>query len=165
MPEGRSGKLPAGSRGGLFSSPPTPPPSGQPLGGALGGMFGNAQWGAQIGGGIGQLGRLLPFTADPVTNAYVQQAQLAQQQAQLVPQGLFGNLLGSIGQPLGGAIGGIFGNPQLGGQIGGGIGQLGRLLPFTADPVTNAYVQQAQLAQQQAQLVPQGLFENGRAHV
>src|SRR5260370_36247910 len=77
-------------------------------------MFGNPQWGGQIGGGIGQLGRLLPFTADPVTNAYVQQAQLAQQQAQLMPQGLFGNLLGSIGQPLGSAIGGMFGQPQWG---------------------------------------------------
>jgi hypothetical protein len=129
---------------------------GQPLGGAVGGLFGNQHLGGQIGSGIGQFGRLLPFTADPVMNAYLQQA--AQQQAQLAPQGFFGNLLGAIGQPLGGAVGGLFGNQHLGGQIGVGIGQLGRLLPFTADPVMNAYLQQ--VAQQQAQLAPQGFFGN-----
>src|SRR4051812_48107547 len=142
---------------------------GAPLGGligsGIGGLFGNSNVGRQIGqaaGGFG--GALLPFSADPVTNAWLQQqvaqqqiaqqqqaqlaqqvqlaqqqAQLAQQQGQLAPQGFFGNLLGSIGQPLGGAIGGLFGHQQLGGQIGGGIGQLGRLLPFSNDPVTNAY--------------------------
>jgi hypothetical protein len=87
-----------------------------------------------------------------------QYAQLAQaiaqqqgQQGQIAPQGWFGNLIGQVGQPLGGAIGGLFGNAGLGNTIGGMAGQLGRMLPFGADPVTQAYAQQ-QLAQQQAQL-------------
>src|SRR5258708_39194532 len=118
---------------------------------------------------MGWFGRVLRFAADPVGNAYIQQVQLAQaqqqaqvaqqhapqqlaqQQGQLAPQGFFGNLLGSIGQPLGGAIGGLFGNPHLGGQIGGGIGQFGRLLPFAADPVMNAYAQQAERESDQAE--------------
>jgi hypothetical protein len=90
-----------------------------------------------------------------------QHAQLAQliaqqqsqqgQQGQIAPQGWFGNLIGQVGQPLGGAIGGLFGNSGLGSTIGGVAGQLGRMLPFGADPVSQAYAQQ-QLAQQQAQL-------------
>jgi 16S rRNA C1402 N4-methylase RsmH len=137
---------------------------GQPLGGAIGGAFGNAGLGNTIGGIAGQLGRLLPFNADPVALAYAQQAA-AQQQQQLAPQGWFGNLLGQVGQPLGGAIGGAFGNAGLGNTIGGIAGQLGRLLPFNADPVALAYAQQAaaqqQLQQQQQQqLAPQGWFGN-----
>jgi hypothetical protein len=90
-----------------------------------------------------------------------QYAQLAQmvaqqqgqqgQQGQIAPQGWFGNLIGQVGQPLGGAIGGLFGNSGLGSTIGGVAGQLGRMLPFGADPVAQAYAQQ-QIAQQQAQL-------------
>ncbi|MDY7574062.1 hypothetical protein [Actimicrobium sp. CCI2.3] len=133
---------------------------GQPLGGAIGGAFGNAGLGNTIGGIAGQLGRLLPFNADPVALAYAQQAaQQAQLQQQLAPQGWFGNLLGQVGQPLGGAIGGAFGNAGLGNTIGGIAGQLGRLLPFNADPVALAYAQQA-AAQQQQQLAPQGWFGN-----
>jgi hypothetical protein len=94
----------------------------------------------------------VPFSVDPVTAAYAQQAQLA-------PQGFFGNLLGQIGQPIGSAVGSLFGQPNLGGQIGGFVGQLGRFLPFSVDPITAAYAQQAQLAQL-AQLAPQGFFGN-----
>lgn len=54
--------------------------------------------------------------------------------ADLAPQGLFGNLLGALGQPLGGLAGGLLGNPRLGAQFGGLAGQLGALLPFGADP-------------------------------
>jgi hypothetical protein len=123
---------------------------GQPIGSAVGSLFGQPNLGGQIGGFAGQLGRFLPFSVDPVTAAYMQQAQLAQQ-PQLAPQGFFGNLLGQIGQPIGSAVGSLFGQPNLGGQIGGFAGQLGRFLPFSVDPVTAAYLQQAQFA-------PQGFF-------
>ncbi|GJI99821.1 hypothetical protein RugamoR64_03600 [Duganella rhizosphaerae] len=133
----------------------------QPLGGAIGGAFGNAGLGNTIGGIAGQLGGMLPFSADPVAQAYAQQAaQLQQLQAQgLAPQGWFGNIIKSVAQPLGGAIGGAFGNAGLGNTIGGIAGQLGGMLPFSADPVTQAYAQQA--AQLQAQgLAPQGFFND-----
>jgi hypothetical protein len=90
-----------------------------------------------------------------LVQAIAQQQQA--QQAQLAPQGWFGNLIGQVGQPLGSAIGGIFGNSQLGGSIGGVASQIGRMLPFGADPVTQAYAQQ-QLAQQQAQLQGNGYY-------
>jgi hypothetical protein len=93
---------------------------------------------------------LLPFGADPLTQAYAQQAQQEAQLAQmqgLAPQGWFGNIIKSVAQPLGGAIGGAFGNAGLGNTIGGIAGQLGGMLPFGVDPVTAAYIQQAQLAQ------------------
>lgn len=51
-----------------------------PLGGAIGGMFGNASLCSSIGGAAGQLGQMLPFGTDPITAAYAQQGQLAQQQ-------------------------------------------------------------------------------------
>jgi hypothetical protein len=119
-----------------------------PLGGAIGTIFGNPVLGGQLGGVVGQLGqRFLPFSVDPITAAYAQQAQLA-------PQGFFGDILGQVGRPLGGAIGTIFGNPVFGGQLGGVVGQLGqRFLPFGVDPMTAAYAQQAQLT-------PQGFFGN-----
>ncbi|CAN7624806.1 hypothetical protein [Duganella sp. LjRoot269] len=136
----------------------------QPLGGAIGGAFGNAGLGNTIGGIAGQLGGMLPFSADPVAQAYAQQAQLQQlqqlQQAQLAPQGWFGNIIKSVAQPLGGAIGGAFGNAGLGNTIGGIAGQLGGMLPFSADPVAQAYAQQAQQAQLQQALAPQGFFSN-----
>jgi hypothetical protein len=179
----------------------------RPLGGAIGGAFGNAGLGNTIGGIAGHLGGMLPFSADPVAQAYAQGAQEAQlqqqswlgdilrktrpltgvispffptppnqqmlpfgadpvtqayaqgqQDAQLAPQGWFGNIIKNVAQPLGGAIGGAFGNAGLGNTIGGIAGQLGGMLPFGADPVTQAYLQQAQLAQlaQQAQLANQG---------
>ncbi|PYT18237.1 MAG: hypothetical protein DMG59_04880 [Acidobacteria bacterium] len=123
-----------GFLGGLLGNP-----LGGVIGSGIGGLLGNTGIGRQIPtvGGIG--GSTLPLT-DPVTNAYLMQAQLAQQ-AQLGPQALLGNLTGSIGQPFG-AIGGLLGSP-----ISGGIGQLGRMLPFgVVDPVTSIYIQQAQLA-------------------
>jgi hypothetical protein len=134
---------------------------GQPLGGAIGGLFGNAGLGSTIGNIAGQIGRILPFGADPVALAYAQQMQQAQQ-GQLAPQGWFGNLIGQVGRPLGGAIGGLFGNAGLGSTIGGVAGQLGSMLPFGADPVSLAYAQQMQQAQlaQQGQLAPQGWFGN-----
>lgn len=86
---------------------------------------------------------------------YAQLVQSIGQQAQggqIAPQGWFGNLISSVGQPLGGAIGGMLGNAGLGRTIGGVAGHLGGMLPFGADPVSQAYAQQQQLAQQQAQL-------------
>lgn len=99
------------------------------------------------------IANVLPFSADPVSQAYAQQAQDAQlQQLGLAPQGWFGNLIKNVAQPLGGVIGGAFGNAGLGNTIGGIAGQLGGMLPFALDPVTAAYAQQqaqlAQLAQQ-----------------
>jgi hypothetical protein len=172
---------------------------GQPLGGAIGGLFGNAGLGSTIGGVAGQVGRMLPFSADPQSlmaqppqaqNILQQHSQLYQQIAQLqqqlqqqqqqyaqlaqmigqqqqpvqaqpgqiAPQGWFGNLIGQVGQPLGGAIGGLFGNSGMGSTIGGMAGQIGRMLPFGADPLTQAYAQQAQLAQQQAQMTGNGYY-------
>lgn len=156
---------------------------GRPLGSAIGGMLGNAGVGGTIGGVAGQLGRLLPFGADPsimaqqpvqqvqqlmqqiqqlqqqlqqqqqqymqLVQSIAQQAQQGQQ-GQVSPQGWLGNLIGQVGQPLGGAIGGIFGNQGLGSTIGGVAGQIGRMLPFGADPLSQAY------AQQQAQIAAQG---------
>ncbi len=71
--------------------------------------------------------------------------------AQFAPQGLFGNLAGG---PLGGMIGsgipGLFGQQNVGrqmGQVTNGMG--GVFSPYNAvDPVTAAYLQQAQQAQQ-----------------
>ncbi len=82
---------------------------------------------------------MLPFQMDPMQQAYAQQ-----QMAQLAPQGMFGNLIGQLGQPLGGAIGGLFGQPGMGSQIGGIASQLGRMLPFQMDPMQQAWVQQQQ---------------------
>ena len=138
----------------------------QPLGGALGGLFGNAGLGNTIGGVAGQIGRMLPFSADPVSAAYaqqqqlqqLQQAQLAQQlgqQGQLAPQGWLGNLIGNIAQPIATTIGGHFGNAGLGSTIGGWAGQAARMLPFGADPVAAAYAQQAQQQQVQQQVQQQ----------
>lgn len=159
---------PQGFFGGLIGAP-----LGGLIGRGIGGLLGNANVGRQIGqfaGGIG--GSLLPFGADPVQQAQLQQqiqqeqlqqAQLAQQ---LNPQGWFGNIISQVGRPLGSMIGSTFGNANLGGTIGGVAGQLGRYLPFSADPVQQAQVQQqiqmeqlqqAQLAQQ---LNPQGWFGN-----
>ena len=86
-----------------------------------------------------------------LVQAVSQQQGQQGQQGQIAPQGWFGNLIGQVGQPLGSAIGGLFGNAGLGSTIGGVAGQIGRMLPFGADPVAQAYAQQ-QLAQQQAQL-------------
>src|SRR5258708_38135818 len=76
--------------------------------------------------------------------------------AQFAPQGLFGNLAGA---PLGGMIGsgipGLFGQQNVGrqmGQVTNGMG--GVFSPYNAvDPVTAAYLQQVQQAQQ-GQLAP-----------
>lgn len=131
---------------------------GQPLGSAVGGIFSQPHIGSQLGGFAGQLGRMLPFSADPMQQAYGQQIYGQQAYGQQVPtqsyasqgyapQGWIGNLIGQIGQPVGTAIGGLHGQPVLGGQIGGIAAQIGRLLPFQADPTQQALVQQ--LAQQQ----------------
>jgi hypothetical protein len=68
--------------------------------------------------------------------------------AQLAPQGFFGNLLGQVGAPVGSAIGSALGNQGLGQTIGSVAGQLGRFLPFEAAP---------QFATG-PQLAPQGFF-------
>src|SRR5688572_17676598 len=69
---------------------------------------------------------------------------------QLTPQGLFGSLLGGpLGGLFGGGVGGLFGNPALGRQVGQTIGAIGGgFLPFSVDPLTAAYAQQMQQAQQ-----------------
>src|SRR5512133_2758660 len=69
--------------------------------------------------------------------------------AQLAPQGFFGNLLGQVGAPVGSAIGSALGNQGLGQTIGSVAGQLGRFLPFEAAP---------QFAP--PQFAPQGFFGN-----
>lgn len=103
-------------------------PIGGLIGGGIGGPLGNPTLGRPLGQTVGMMsGGFVPFSVDPLAAAYAQQAQLA-------PQGFFGNLLGQIGQPLGGAIGSIFGNQQLGSQLGGAAGQFGRFLPFQAVP-------------------------------
>jgi hypothetical protein len=99
----------------------------------------------------GLLGNIVGRQIDPVTQAYLQQAQLQQlQQAQLGPQvgipGLLGNPLATLGTPFG--VQQPWGSPM-------GIGQIGGLARL--DPITAAYIQQAQIAQQ---LVPQSLFGN-----
>jgi hypothetical protein len=138
---------------------------GQPLGSAVGSIFGQPHIGSQLGGFAGQLGRMLPFSADPMQQAYGQQTQGQQAYQQsptqayasqgYAPQGWIGNLIGQIGQPVGTAIGGLHGQPALGGQIGSIAAQIGRLLPFQADPAQQALVQQMaqqQWAQQLAQM-------------
>ena len=109
---------------------------GGPLGGVMAsgvpGIFGNA----------GIPGNLLGRQFDPVTQAYLQQAQLAQQ---LVPQQLFGHQGMSP-----------YGVPQWGSPIGG-IGQFGRPM---LDPITAAYIQQVQLAQQLHHSGQPGLLGN-----
>jgi hypothetical protein len=167
---------PQGFFGGLLGAP-----LGGLIGKGIGGLFGNAQMGNKIGqwaGGVG--GTLLPFGADPVQQAQLQQQiqqeqlmQQAQMGQQLNPQGFFGNLIGQVGRPLGSMIGSTFGNRNLGNTIGGIAGGLGRFLPFSADPVQQAQIQQqmqleqqqqmqqlqqAQQAQQAQQLNPQGWF-------
>lgn len=177
MGSGQTGGLaPMGFLGGMFGAP-----LGGLIGRGIGGLFGNAKLGNQIGqvaGGIG--GSFLPLGADPVSAAYAQQAQQQQLQQQLQlqqlqqqmqgdlsPQGWFGNLVKNVGRPLGGAIGGAFGNAGLGNTIGGIAGQLGGMLPFGADPVSQAYAQQAQqeaqLQQLQLQSIMQGMGPNFNA--
>ena len=121
---------------------------GQPLISSMPGYMGVGHVMANI---AGPAGKLLPYTIDPIQQlqqAYAQQLQQLQTQG-LAPQGFFGNLLGQIGQPLGSAIGGLFGQSGMGSLIGGSAGQWGRLLPFQADPLQQAMLQQ--LAQQQQQ--------------
>ena len=139
---------------------------GQPLGSAVGSIFGQPHIGSQLGGFAGQLGRMLPFSADPMQQAYGQLTQGQQAYGQqaptqayalqgYAPQGWIGNLIGQIGQPVGTAIGGLYGQPALGGQIGNIAAQIGRLLPFQADPAQQALAQQMaqqQWAQQLAQM-------------
>jgi hypothetical protein len=91
---------------------------GSLLGGYGGGLIGQSGLGQQLGG---MLGGLLPFQAQPWTQAY-------QAQPQLDPQGIFGRRLGSI---LGGIGGGAIGQHGLGQQVGG---MLGSFLPFQAQP-------------------------------
>ncbi|MQA19609.1 hypothetical protein [Rugamonas rivuli] len=161
-PQQLGGLAPQGFFGGLLGAP-----LGGLIGRGIGGLFGNSRLGNQIGqaaGGIG--GAFLPFSVDPVTAAYAQQAQQQQQlqqlqQAQLAPQGWFGNIIKSVAQPLGGAIGGAFGNAGLGNTIGGIASQLGGMLPFAADPLQQAYAQQAAQVQQLQQLQAQGLAPQG----
>lgn len=148
----QGGLAPQGFFGSLLGAP-----LGGLIGRGIGGLLGNSQLGNQIGqmaGGIG--GTFLPLAVDPVTAAYAQQAQqqqLLQQQAQLAPQGWFGNIVKSVAQPLGQTIGNAFGHGQLGSTIGGYAAQLGGMLPFAVDPVQQAYAQQAaQQAVQQQQL-------------
>lgn len=72
---------------------------------------------------------------------------------QLIPQSLFGGLLGRR-----------FGTPNYGtcgpsGSLGGGRPPL---LPFNVDPVALAYLQQAQQQQQQQQFAPQAVNPYGQ---
>lgn len=81
--------------------------------------------------------------------AMLQQQLAAEQQGgQMAPQGWLGNAIKRVAQPVGGFIGGQLGNRNLGTTIGGIAGQIGGMLPFSADPWTT-YAQQAQLGAQQ----------------
>ena len=139
--------------------PPTIPQGGfnNPLGGAIGagvpGLFGN-----------GGLGRQL----DPLTQAYLQQAQLTQQ---LGPQGIFGGngvgsqqwsvprvpidsiLVAYIQQIVQHQIAQLLGPQVPFGQQN--TGQIGRQ-PFGVDPMTLALLQQTQQQQFQQQQPPMG---------
>jgi hypothetical protein len=70
--------------------------------------------------------------------------QQAYGNAQLAPQGWFGNLLGGLAPVAGRMAGGQAG------QVINTVGGLARLLPFDADPMQQAYAN--------AQLAPQGIF-------
>jgi len=90
------------------------------VGQAVGGLLGHPNAGQQIGTIGGHLVSLLPFSAQP--------------QVQLVPQGVFGSLLGSLAPTVGQAVGGLLGHPNAGQQIGTIGGHLANLLPFSAQP-------------------------------
>jgi uncharacterized membrane protein YeaQ/YmgE (transglycosylase-associated protein family) len=135
---------------------------GDMLGGLAGNLVGRIN--PTAGRVVSGLSRFLPFEADPVAQAYAQQAyaqQAMQQQQQLAPQGFFGDMLGGIAGNLVGRI-----NPTAGRVVNG----LSRFLPFEADPIAQAYAQQAAMQQQQLaqayaqqqqqpqQLAPQGFF-------
>ncbi len=94
-------------------------------GGVIGGLAGNQQLGATIGNTVGSVGSLLPFSATP---QYTQA---------LAPQGVFGDILGSIAPVAGGLIGSVVApgvGTAAGGAIGGALGQAAKLLPFGASP-------------------------------
>ena len=112
------------------------------VGGAVGGTAGN------VIGTAGQFANLLPFSAGPQMSQQGQQGQ--QQDAVLVPQGLFGSIIGALAPFVGRAVGGTAGN------VIGTAGQFAHLIPFSAGPQTSQQGQQGQ--QQDAVLVPQGLF-------
>jgi hypothetical protein len=80
--------------------------------------------------------------------AVLQQQLAAEQQGGMAPQGWLGNAIKRVAQPVGGFIGSQLGNRGLGTTIGGIAGQIGGMLPFSADPWTS-YAQQAQLGAQQ----------------
>jgi hypothetical protein len=99
-----------------------------------------------------------------------QYQQQAYPQQQIVPQGLFGSILGQLAPTIGGGVGGIFGQSGLGQQVGQGLGQLAQqYLPFAATPQQQAEPQVAipvsvlqqllqavvQLAAAQGQIPPQ----------
>jgi hypothetical protein len=73
--------------------------------------------------------------------------QQPQAQGQIAPQGWLGDMVSQYAQPVGGFIGSQFGNQGLGSAIGGIAGQLGRMLPLSADP-WSAYQAQQPMAGQ-----------------
>lgn len=74
----------------------------------------------------------------------VLQQQLAQQGGQIAPQGWVGNAIAQYARPVGGFIGEQLGNQGLGSAIGNVAKELGRYVPFSADP----YGQQQQFGGQ-----------------
>jgi hypothetical protein len=125
-------------------------PNGGSIGGGFGGSFGNPTPDHRLGQSFGLNGGGVPqFAVDPMTAAYAQLSQQAQQ-AQFAPQGFYGNPNGQFGQQFGHAFGGAqgsgFGNPAWANSSGGSAGSIGRFLPYGVDPIAAAYAQQAQLA-------------------
>ena len=134
----------------------------RPLGGAIGGAFGTAGMGNTIGGIAGQLGGMLPFGADPMSMAYMQQAQQEAQMQQMQPQSLIGPTPGSGGGWLGNLWRNRFPHSYTG-LPPGNTGIAGsRMPPFGADPMAQAYaMQEAQMQQMQQMQDAQGLMPQG----
>jgi hypothetical protein len=102
---------------------------------AIGGAVSNA---GQLISSLGQnLGQILPFSATPWqsydASAAAAPYYAAQNAAQFAPQGLFGNILGTVAPVIGNALGGNAGRWI--NTIGNGIGHL---LPFDAAPASTA---------------------------
>ncbi|SDR98630.1 hypothetical protein [Microlunatus soli] len=91
----------------------------------------------QVGGMVGQLAKLLPFSAVPPNLSPASAGPEGTGKTQdlvVVPAGFFGSLVSGFGGTIGSAVGGLFGDSKTGGDIGGLIGSVGSLLPFHEVP-------------------------------
>jgi hypothetical protein len=112
---------------------------GGTIGRGIGSWLGNAKMGEQIGDAAGQIIDAIPFSVLPDA---LQPANLAgadggseEDKLVLVPAGVVGGLLGSLGGLFGSAVGGFFGNANVGRQIGdiaGGLAE--KFVPWSVEP-------------------------------